>query len=209
MLYLSIQIETLQLKVWAIQEAEAFFESALQLDDPTLRGLQTLHPAARMGWLASRYLVADLTQTLPPPILKDGKKPYLSIPPHFVGISHTEQYAAVAIAHQNIGIDVQMLDEKLYKVAPRFMNAAELEAVTDTHRLEYLAVMWSAKEALYKMYNNRAIDYRKELLIEPFQYSPQGGTCIGYIPLPNQTTYRVRFTYQLINQNAVLVYGHE
>jgi phosphopantetheinyl transferase len=107
-------------------------------------------------------------------IIKDQHdKPYLADLPVHMSISHTSRYAAVIMhRHQEVGIDIEFVKEKLLKVAHKFLNEQEWQdAGTD---LEKLCVYWSAKEVLYKKYGRRQLSLKDEIHIEPFRLKSTG-----------------------------------
>lgn len=83
------------------------------------------------------------------PYLLGEHMPYLSI-------SHTEGYVAVALSeHQPIGIDIERIGHQVARVVYRFLTPRELRLLPDNPKDWLLAVhlLWSAKEAAYKLTN--------------------------------------------------------
>lgn len=90
------------------------------------------------------------------PILKNG----------FISISHSHEICAVIIhTAENTGIDVQRIDEKINRIAGRFLSDQELTWCQST-RMRTMA--WSMKESLYKIYGIGDYVFREQLLLEPF-----------------------------------------
>jgi len=54
------------------------------------------------------------------------------------------------------------------------MNPKELNSLRENNHIEQLYVYWGAKEALYKLYGKRALHFKENLLIEPFEYKGKG-----------------------------------
>ncbi len=71
-----------------------------------------------------------------------------------LSISHTEGYVAVALsAHQPIGIDIERLSGQVERVSSRFVSLRERALLPESPQ-EYLValhLLWSAKEAAYKL----------------------------------------------------------
>ena len=68
-------------------------------------------------------------------------------------------------------------------------------------------VYWGAKEALYKAYGRRQLDFCQHILIEPFEFNLEGGTCKGTV---RKESFLKNFllTYSLF-KNYMLVYAQE
>ncbi|MDW8287845.1 MAG: 4'-phosphopantetheinyl transferase superfamily protein, partial [Flammeovirgaceae bacterium] len=127
------------------------------------------HPQKRKQWLASRCLLKQLTQHIGIPyegIRKDNfGKPFLLNASVEISFSHTNNMAAVIVDfQQSTGIDVEQIDEKLYKIAPRFLTNAELHQTQSS--LEEIAYFWCAKEAMYKLYGKKQLTFRENLIVE-------------------------------------------
>ena len=86
-------------------------------------------------------------------ILRDtGGKPYFTSVPLCFSISHSGNLCAVAISNENIGIDVEFIDEKrnIDAVARRFFKEDEnLTLKDDTSRKKFFR-LWTRKEAYAK-----------------------------------------------------------
>jgi len=55
------------------------------------------------------------------------------------------------------------------------MRLDELESLIEKTRIEHLHVYWGAKEALYKAYGRKKIDFKEHLHVKPFQYNLRSG----------------------------------
>lgn len=93
-----------------------------------------------------------------------GKMPVLD--KAFISISHSHELCAVIIhEHENTGIDIQQIDEKINRIAGRFLSDEELEWCKSTRQR---TMAWSMKESLYKIYGIGSYVFREQLLIDPF-----------------------------------------
>lgn len=84
------------------------------------------------------------------PYLAGEGMPYLSI-------SHTEGYVAIALSIKRpIGIDIERISNQVERVTPRFITEDESSLLETLPPREYrlaLHILWSAKEAAYKLSN--------------------------------------------------------
>lgn len=96
--------------------------------------------------------------------------------PH-LSISHTEGYVAVALSeHQPIGIDIERIGHQVERVAPRFLSQRELSTLPRELTAQRIAVhlLWSAKEAAYKLINPPSKSLRSFELIDGCYIHPEG-----------------------------------
>ena len=95
------------------------------------------------------------------PLLDDGR---------FVSITHTAGWVAVAVADVPVGIDIERRGDKAWRVARRFLNENECEMLMNRGDRESVAtLLWSAKEAAFKLIDCTEVDFTRHLRIEDFQ----------------------------------------
>lgn len=195
------------LGVWRIDEAEEELKKQLALsleEEQQLANIKGL--GRRREFLAARQLLHQLSgREERGSLIKDSNgKPHLAGSAFQVSISHTHQYSA-AVGHVNTcGVDIQLFVAKINRIAPRFMNARELVFLTDANRLIFQHLVWSAKEAMYKCYGLREIDFRQHLLVDLAGIPLAGGRTKGYLQKDgvNQTFW---LNYQIFANNYMLV----
>ncbi|MCD4727906.1 MAG: 4'-phosphopantetheinyl transferase superfamily protein, partial [Pirellulales bacterium] len=108
------------------------------------------------GRLCARRALEILSITDFPIVMNENRTPVW--PPGIVGsITHTEGYSGVAIARQeeirSIGLDVEgieKLDRKLWKMIGTGEELAGLDSLSQKDRELRMALLFSAKESLYK-----------------------------------------------------------
>ena len=59
-------------------------------------------------------------------------------------------------------------------IKEKFINEEERKFLNINNIEEHLTVLWCAKESLYKLYGTKQLDFKKNLLIEPFDFSGNG-----------------------------------
>lgn len=164
-----------QLGIWKIEETEEFFHDRLVLAEVEKEELAPLRGRRRLEWLASRYLIHDLLSDEPQwdriPLQKDDcGKPHLYGSPLHLSFSHSHEWAAVIISEKPVGIDIQVFVEKIGRLKKKFMRPIEADSLKEETELEHLHFYWGAKEALYKGYGRKELDWREHILVEPFEY---------------------------------------
>jgi phosphopantetheinyl transferase len=64
-----------------------------------------------------------------------------------------------------VGIDIEQVHPRLHKVAHKFMNPREGGAEVEKLSTDHLCLHWCAKEALYKLYGRRNLDFREHIQV--------------------------------------------
>jgi 4'-phosphopantetheinyl transferase len=163
-----------QLAVWHITENETFFKDKLSLTDADRLQLTERKGRRRLEWLAGKYLVQLLVDFKYKIIKDEFGKPHLEDSDLHISISHSAHWAAAIISPHAVGIDIQEVTPRLDRIAWRVMNDNKLKQLDVVHRLDHLHSYWCGKEALYKAYGWRGLDFRKNIVIDPFVF-PQNG----------------------------------
>lgn len=94
-------------------------------------------------------------------------KPYLKNNTTNVSISHSHDKLAI-ILNQNsaAGVDIEMIRDKVLKIRHKFLNSRE--TVFAGSDLEKLISIWAAKEAMYKAYGLKGVDFKLHLSVDEF-----------------------------------------
>lgn len=85
-------------------------------------------------------------------------------------VSHTEGFVAVMVssAHKAIGVDIELISQRVLRLSPRFMGSSELSAFNDLVDNTIATICWTAKEALYKALGYSYVDFKHSLSVQPF-----------------------------------------
>lgn len=167
--------------VWQMSEPEPFFRERLPLSGAEQAELEHLGGLRRQEWLACRWLLHTITgapQRLP--LAKDAfSKPFFtSRPDLFCSLSHSHGLVGALFANCNGGCDLQMEVEKMPRIAPRFLNDVEKQFITGYNHIGQMALFhlfWTMKEALYKAYGLKEVDFKNHFRIAPFEWNGDAG----------------------------------
>lgn len=172
-----------ELGLWEITEADDFYLEKLQLVASEKEYIQTLKGRRKSEWLAGRYLLHYMSgRATRGACVKDKfGKPHLENSSYQISLSHSHGVAAVIAAPNSVGIDIQKIVGKIERIAHKYMRPEEFSSLTEETRLEHLHVYWGAKEALYKAYGRRELDFRAHIHISPFAYDLKNGFCSGQV----------------------------
>lgn len=92
-------------------------------------------------------------------------KPYLSEEHLHISISHTKGYAAIFLSpRREVGLDIEQFSDKIFHVRDKFLRAEEKQIIDSTDRTQLL-LCWSAKEAVYKLYEGLRPEYWEQITI--------------------------------------------
>ncbi|MCG8329059.1 MAG: 4'-phosphopantetheinyl transferase superfamily protein [Chitinophagales bacterium] len=194
------------LGLWTIEEDEPWFLDKMQLTTEEQKQLNGMRGRRRLEWLSARMLVHELSgREERAHLVKDEfGKPYIKDSTHHISISHSGKLAAVVAAPCVVGIDIQLLVPKLERLMHKYMNAEEINGLEEHHKLQQLHVYWGAKEALYKAYGRRALDFCTNIKVTPFQYDSKGGETQGVI-IKDDYYVEFKVIYKMI-ETHMLVY---
>lgn len=195
------------LGLWQIAESEKDLAERLELSQAESEQLTEIKgQGRRIEFLAARRLLHQLSgRVARGALVKDEfGKPHLEDSDHHISISHTENLSA-AVAHPDpCGVDVQLFVAKIGRLAKRFMGAAELAEVTDANRLIFQHLVWGAKEAMYKAYGRRELDFREHLFVDLTNIPLERGQTEGML-LKDDLKIRYRLNYRIWAKNYMLV----
>jgi 4'-phosphopantetheinyl transferase len=150
----------------------------LQLKEHEKAYLETLNNSKRnLHWLSTRVLLRSMmnTEQYIDCRVDEHGKPYLTNFPHHISLSHSYDYAAVMVSeNQSVGIDIELIKDKIERVAHKFMNEDELAFISKENRTEHLYICWCAKEAVYKLQGKNGVSFRDHIKLTPFTYHTNG-----------------------------------
>lgn len=195
-----------EIGIWQIQESEQWFLEQVDLFPEEMLQLEQIHGRRRVEWLAARYLVHLMSgRPQRAAFLKDQYgKPYLAHSPYTISISHGQDMAAAIAAPFAVGIDIQYIVPKIERIAYKFMRSVEMDSLSQEERIAHLHVYWGAKEALYKAYGRKALDFCTHLLVQPFELNWEKGETQALIA-KDQWQQEYTIHYRLLPTGHVLV----
>ncbi len=94
-----------------------------------------------------------------------------------ISVSHSRRFVALARTWQGrCGIDIEQLDRNFERIEDKYISDAERQLPTAANPL-FRAVVWCAKEAMFKCVGRAGVDFRRDLLIT--QVDIEGGRVRG------------------------------
>jgi 4'-phosphopantetheinyl transferase len=195
--------------VWQIAEEAAFFRDELPLSAEEEAEFVLLKGLRQMEWLAGRWLLHRLSgeaQRLPLAKTAFSKPFFLDRPDLFCSLSHSHGIVGALLSDVNGGCDLQMLVEKMPKIAPKFLSTGEsrfVEKHTPHHQFDLMHLIWTAKEALYKAWGLKELDFRTDLHIQAFEWNGSEGASTGLVRKgENRQVYQLCFEKRALPEDA-------
>ena len=129
----------------------------------------------KQEWLAVRVLLKELCGEEKRIAYLPSGKPYLEDGSMHVSFSHTHGYVAVAIhPSAEVGVDIEQYGTRVQRVASRFIREDEWVSIESGDEVYALLLHWSAKETMFKLMEDEAVDFIDHLHILPFQPQASG-----------------------------------
>jgi len=174
-------IDGTRVVIWEVSEQHDFFKEGLQLSHGEREFVKTLNNKRQLEWMASRYLMQKVMDIDIEAKLRKDKfgKPYLLQKDVHISISHSHKYSALATSPKIIGIDIQLQLDKITRIAHKFINEKESTYITEEERIEYMHVIWGAKESMYKAYGRKRVEFIEDMELDKFIFAEEGFTFAG------------------------------
>ena len=165
--------------IWHITETSEELYALLATHRYDAQLADKTHEARRAEWLAVRLLVKELFGPECEVAYHPTGRPYLKGSNIHISISHTKSFAAVAYHHDApIGMDIEYLSSRVERISSRFTTEGEASYIDvhDEHaRQMYHLINWSAKEALYKLFDSPSLaEFREVFHIAPYTLAECG-----------------------------------
>jgi phosphopantetheinyl transferase len=178
-----------KLAVWQIEEDETFFLEKVSLQR------SITHPHKRLQHLAGRYLLRYLFTDFPDEEIEiaSTRKPFLPDEQYHFSISHCGNFAAAIVSkNERVGIDIELISDKVAKIAHKFLNDTEKTLVnsqwsivngaeaSDKRQMArsnnaetalitidqlQLTLFWCAKETVYKWWGRGEVDFKNHIYL--------------------------------------------
>jgi len=189
--------ENTEFAIWKIEEQAEDLYSQLQLNEHEKAYYVQLSAGKRsLHWLGTRVLLRKMLNTdeyIDCKVDEHGK-PYLVNLPYHISLSHSFDYAAVMISKKHpVGIDIELIKEKVERIANKFMRKEELAFIGEKNRIEQLYVCWCAKEAVYKCFGQKEVSFVNHILLDKFDLEAEGVVSVRLIKDETNISYGVGY----------------
>jgi len=162
--------ETTKILIWHITESFEELLSKVVLKEKTqqrLNGMKSqMHQRA---FLSVRMLIQEMGFTDHEMHYDEFGKPYFNCHNH-ISITHSHDFAAIIISDETVGIDMELQREKILRIADKFVDT-ETRYLNTQNKEDYikeLTVIWGAKEAIFKIRNEKGISFKDHIRVNAF-----------------------------------------
>ena len=172
---------TTRILVWKITESFEELLANVVLKEKTMLRLHKMKSEMHQrAFLSVRMLLKEAGYTDFELHYDEFGKPYFLDGKH-VSITHSHHFSAIIISDETVGIDIEMQREKIIRIADKFVNETELNRLKSFDLQDYikkLTIKWGAKEAIFKIRNEKGISFKDHIQVNPFEIEDQKTTAI-------------------------------
>lgn len=198
-----------QILIWNITESFEQLNQEVQLNEKSqlrLNGMKSeMHQRA---FLSVRKLLALAGYSDFDLEYDEFGKPHLINKKH-ISITHSHHFSAIIVSNEAVGIDIEMQRDIILKIAHKFVNDEELSRLQKTDLTDYikkLTVKWGAKEAIFKIKNEKGISFRNHIQVAPFELNQTQTTAdLNF----NGAEQKFNIHFSELDTNFTLVYAFE
>ena len=175
-LYRTYKQKDLTVGVWKVDETIEQLRSMFHQFSIYEEGFECFKAEKRkLEWLAVRVLLKELLGEEKKIVYLPSGKPCLEDGSACISFSHTPGYVAVAIhPSAEVGVDIEQYGTRVKRLASRFVREDELVSVASGDEVYALLLHWSAKETMFKLMEEEAVDFLDHLRIFPFTLQESG-----------------------------------
>ena len=170
-----------QILIWEITESFEELLGKVILKEKTQARLNKMKSVMHQrAFLSVRMLLKEAGYTDFELHYDEFGKPYFRDGKH-VSITHSHHFSAIIISDETVGIDIEMQREKIIRIADKFVNETELNRLKSFGLQDYikkLTIKWGAKEAIFKIRNEKGISFKDHIQVNPFEIEDQKTTAI-------------------------------
>ena len=162
--------ETTKILIWHITESFEELVSNVVLKEKTqlrLNGMKSvMHQRA---FLSVRMLIQEMGFTDQDLHYDEFGKPYFNCENH-ISITHSHDFAAIIISDKTVGIDMELQRDKILRIADKFVETENsyLNTQNTPDYIRELTVIWGAKEAIFKIRNEKGISFKDHISVDAF-----------------------------------------
>ena len=126
----------------------------------------------------------------------------------YISISHSATWVAFCYhPNQPIGIDIENTRVQLEKVAHRILHQSELSILEKSkNKQRTLQLFWGGKEALYKAYGKKNLEFSSQLIIS--EISDESEKFKGEIMLP-EACWEFQLSVIKPDENSYLIFTND
>ena len=159
-------------------------------------------PKRQIEYLATRLLLQKLLGRKTEINYQPDGRPVLQESQLNVSISHSANLVVVLLADTACGVDAELKNRNIDKVAKRFLHPEEMMHIELSGNRQFLQILyWCAKEAIFKCSCQHGILFDQQIKINPFDIKDEfffKGTLFSENPIENYSLQFIEFKNNII-----------
>lgn len=205
--------ETTKILIWEITEPfEELLEKVVLKEKTQLRLNGMKSQMHQRAFLSVRMLIQEMGFTDKDLHYDEFGKPYFDCH-NYISITHSHHFAAIIISHETVGIDMELQREKILRIADKFVDT-EFDYLNPNVLEEYikkLTVVWGAKEAIFKIRNEKGISFKDHIKVGDFSLDKKQTQASLHFDdlIKDFNVYYEEIKSDNSDQNFTLVYAFE
>lgn len=199
--------EKTKILIWKITESFDELYRQVTLKEKTQRRLDGMKSDMHQrAFLSVRMLIQEMGFTDKDLHYDEFGKPYFDCH-NYISITHSHNFAAIIISEETVGIDMELQREKIIRIADKFTDyeCDYLEPEKTEEYIKKLTVIWGAKEAIFKIRNEKGISFKDHIRVDDFSLNEKQTSASLYF---NDLVIDFDVHYLEI-ENFTLVYAFE
>ncbi len=157
------------------------------------------HPKRIIEYLSTQKMKEALEIFKPISHFENGK-PFIHDGPH-ISISHGTKIAGFIRSDKPVGLDIQQISPQIGRIRNKFCHPDELnDAQQSEDELAYLTLLWSAKEAVFKIYGEGLV-FAEQIRIGPLKNDRNIALAMIY---KNSETHMHEIKWQWIKGHVIV-----
>lgn len=200
-----IETEVGTIGIWEITETADILSSEFSFSPMEFLEYNGIRAEKRkVEYLAARLILQKLFDKKDEIHYHESGKPVLINSNVHISISHSANLVVVMVSNQKNGIDVELTNRNIDRVARRFLSQDEYSHIQELENSQLAKIIyWGAKESIFKCSDYQGVNFYKQILIYPFPFE-NAGSFTGKL-IANEITEYFKLWYFKF-QNNIVVY---
>jgi 4'-phosphopantetheinyl transferase len=154
----------IDLFLWKLSETEIELNSHIDLSLSSISKLDLIKSSSQRKQFLGVQNLLKLHNVNNGSLFYDKNgKPHLSNN-KFISISHSFEYCGVIVSDVKVGLDIEKLRPKILNISKKFISESDWNLIKFSS-VENVTKVWTIKEAVFKAFGHKAIDFKKNIII--------------------------------------------
>lgn len=154
----------IDLFLWKLSETEIELNSNIDLSLSSISKLDLIKSSSQRKQFLGVQNLLKLHNVNNGSLFYDKNgKPHLSNN-KFISISHSFEYCGVIVSDVKVGLDIEKFRPKILNISKKFISESDWNLIK-LSSVENVTKVWTIKEAVFKAFGHKAIDFKKNIII--------------------------------------------